>query len=293
MAVDDALVTSAVDPHVAEEMAVYGRLQTVRMVVAPDLTDLELQLYAMVARAADLDPFKREIYAIKRGGRVTYQTGIDGFRASAEKTGEYRGSDEPEFGPIIDRPFPHPEWARVIVHRQYPDGSALHQPATVWWDEFYPGDAQGAMWKKMPRNQLGKCAEAAGFRRAFPRRFGQVYAPEEMAQADAAPVAVTPVLTARERAQARLAAVVATDAPGIAPEPAGEVPVAQAASPAVSDEPDTPAAPGEVAVGPSVAASPDITRCEATSPYEGHEQCRREAGHEGLHKTSGKESWAA
>jgi phage recombination protein Bet len=189
-----ALQTSAVDPVVAEAMQLRDRIDAVRSVLAPDLTDAELQLFAMVAQRTGLDPFARHIYAIKRGGRMTIQTGIDGFRSVAESSGEYRGSDEPVFGPIIAAPFPHPEWALVVVHREKANGSWIHQPKKVFWDEFYPGPNQG-MWGKMPKNQLAKCAEAGALRMAFPQHLGQVYVSEEMDQADAAEAAVpvTPI----------------------------------------------------------------------------------------------------
>jgi hypothetical protein len=126
---------------------------------------------------------------VKRQGKVTFQTGIDGFRSVAERTGQYDGSDEPEFGPTCscsEAPKPHPEWARVTVYRMR-DGERKPQSATAYWHEFKPAPgASGngdSMWKKMPRNQLAKCAEALAFRKAFPYVLADVYSPEEMDQA--------------------------------------------------------------------------------------------------------------
>ena len=203
--------TSAVDPVVAEAMTMSARLAPLRNALGlQDFNDQELDLFAMVALRMRLDPFARQIHAIKRQGKVTFQVGIDGFRSSAEETDQYRGSDEPEYGPIIEKPWPHPEWAQVTVHRQYPDGTWLHQSATAYFDEFLPGQGQDFQWKKMPRVMLAKCAEAAAFRKAFPKRFGQVYVPEEMQQADAA-AAATPiqatVTSHRDRIAAQAAAL--------------------------------------------------------------------------------------
>ena len=186
---------------------VRGRLETVRGVLAPDLSDHELQLFALVAQRSGLDPFAKQIYAVKRQGKVTFQTGIDGYRSTAAKTAEYDGSDEPEYGDIIDAPFPHPEWARVTVYRLRPDGTRRGQSATAWWSEFYPGESQGHMWKKMPRNQLAKCAEALALRKAFPYVLADLYTDTEMDQAggpeSAQLIEAEAKPTARERIAAR------------------------------------------------------------------------------------------
>lgn len=184
-----------------------AKLETVRQVLAPDLSDHELQLFALVAHRSGLDPFAKQIYAVKRNGKVTFQTGIDGYRSTAARTNEYDGSDEPEFGDIIPTPFAHPEWARVTVYRLRPDGSRAPQSATAWWNEFYPGESQGHMWKKMPRNQLAKCAEGLALRKRFPYVLSDIYTDTEMEQSGSAEN--TPLVeaasqpTARERIAAR------------------------------------------------------------------------------------------
>lgn len=203
---------SAVDPAISEAMDVYSRLNALRATIAPDLNDAELQLFAMVAHRSGLDPFNREIHAVKRQGKVTFQTGIDGFRSRAEDTGEYRGSDEAEYGPVVEKPFPHPEWARVVVHRRLPDGSSFAQSSgRIKFDEFYPGDGpNGFQWRKMPEVMLAKCAEAQAMRKAFPRKLSGIYVTEEMQQADAAaaatPIAAT-VTTHRDRIAAQRASL--------------------------------------------------------------------------------------
>lgn len=262
----------AVEKAMTSEVAVIReQIDAVRKVLAPDLTDQELQLFAMVAHRSHLDPFAKQIYAIKRAGKLTFQTGIDGFRASAEETGEYRGSDEPEYGPIIDVPFPHPEWARVTVHRQYPTGDWLHQSATVYWDEYYPGDAGGHQWRKMPRAMLSKAAEAAAFRRAFPKRFGGVYEATEMAQADSD--MIERPSTAKDNAANRRAAIMATTD----------------AARALAGSED--AVVVEVAPTPTAASAIPV-QCESVDPYDNAERCRKESAHKGAHRSSSA-TWPA
>jgi phage recombination protein Bet len=182
-------------------------LRTVKDVLAPDLTDSELRLFAMVATRSGLDPWAHQVYAIKRKGRVTFQTGIDGYRSIAARTGMYDGQDEPEFGPWIEKPTGHPEFAIVRVHRK---GVEHPISATAYWDEYHPQE-NDFMWQRMPRVMLSKVAEALALRKAFPydpeAKHGigaDLYTTEEMAQADRGalpPAAVQS--TARERVAMR------------------------------------------------------------------------------------------
>src|SRR5690606_4214800 len=63
-----------------------------------ELTDAELCVYLAQAARTGLDPFSRQIYAIKRwskgGPKLTIQTSIDGFRSIAERTKQFGGSDD-------------------------------------------------------------------------------------------------------------------------------------------------------------------------------------------------------
>lgn len=199
-----------------ESRATLDRLLVVRDTLAPDLTPQELQLFAMVSVRSGLDPFAKQIYAVKRKGRMTIQTGIDGYRSIAARTGEYDGQDEPVYGP--DCPCGkgprHPESSTVRVYRK---GMSRAVAATAFWHEYVPDAGQSGqgdvMWRKMPHVMIAKVAEALALRKAFPwdpnRGIGigsDVYTTEEMAQADS-PV---PVVSVQERVQQR-----ASSAPGV------------------------------------------------------------------------------
>jgi phage recombination protein Bet len=210
-----------VDPDVAAAMQVYERLSPLQDALGlKDLTVAEMQLFAMVAHHTGLDPFTRQIYAIKRGGKVTHQTGIDGYRSSAERTMQYAGSDEATFEECTcgdeGSPADHPKIARVVVRRILANGHVIEQTGVARWHELKPEhkkpqnayDFLDAMWWRMPFNQLAKCAEANGLRKAFPRVLGDVYIAEEMEQArviDAEPAAPRPTLA--ERAATRAAEI--------------------------------------------------------------------------------------
>lgn len=122
---------------------------------------------------------------------ASIQVGIDGFRSIAENTGAYAGNDDPVMGEDKEMSFTQgkeigkmnvPCTATVTVYKMV-QGLKCVFVATARWDEFYPGDKMGFMWRKMPNVMLGKCAEAQALRKAFPKVLGGVYAPEEMDQA--------------------------------------------------------------------------------------------------------------
>lgn len=153
-----------------------------QIVVAPDD---ELEYFVRYCLAKGLDPTAREVYFIPRksynGITWTIQTGIDGFRSMAERTGELDGIDEPEFrysdgGAILS--------ATVRVYRK---GASHPFVAMAFYEEYVQTDRDGApnsMWRKMKHSQLSKCAEALALRKAFPRQLGGTYTTDEMGQAN-------------------------------------------------------------------------------------------------------------
>lgn len=163
---------------VADPLAISDdELRVIKETLNPDLSSPELRLFALVAKRSGLDPFAKQIFAVKRNGRVTFQTSQEGYLSIAERTGQYDGCDEPEYGPMVQG---HPEWATVRVYRK---GMTKGVAATAYWTEYYPGDRQGTMWMKMPRVMLAKVARVAALRLAFPYVYADLYSEDEMAQA--------------------------------------------------------------------------------------------------------------
>ena len=150
-----------------------AQLTLLKNTLAKGTSDEEFRLFLAVCKRTDLDPFKREIYAIMRRPKagedpvMVIQTGIDGFRKITSKGGDYAGVDEPEYGPEIGG---YPEWARVTVYRIV-KGVRCSFVGVARWKEFAvdPTGPNGMMWRKMPYQMLGKCAEAQAHRKASPQ----------------------------------------------------------------------------------------------------------------------------
>lgn len=167
-------------------------MELLKSTLAPGqrLTDAELGLYAEVCRRTGLDPFRKQIYAIKRRDRksnedrVTHQTGIDGFRAIAVRSGQYEGmvgpfwcGDDGVWKDVWLSNAP-PAAAKVGVYRKGCRDA-------IWAVARYGAYKQDSyMWSNMGDNQLAKCAEALAIRRAFPEDASGLYSDTEMDQAD-------------------------------------------------------------------------------------------------------------
>ncbi len=163
-----------------------SKIALLKATVAKDATDSELQLFLHLCQRTGLDPFARQIYFQKRyskryGHQMTVLTGIDGYRLIADRTGLYVGNDDP----IYDVEAV-PRKATVTVYKLI-GGMRCPFTASSRWDQYYPGDEQGFLWKKMPHLMLGKTAEALALRKAFPAELSGLYTDAEMEQADRTP----------------------------------------------------------------------------------------------------------
>ena len=167
------------------------QVSLIKNTIAKDATDNELQLFLHQCKRTGLDPLTRQIYFMKRGGKVTIQTSIDGFRVIAERSGDYAGQDEPVFEDVLDAEGKKKDKkCRVTVYRFRGDTRYPAAVGVAYWSEYCPQQGQDFMWKKMPHTMLAKVAEALALRKAYPQDLSGLYTNDEMNQADTTPAPV-------------------------------------------------------------------------------------------------------
>ena len=155
------------------------KVELLKNTVCRGANDDELQLFLHVCKRTGLDPFMKQIYSISRGNQRTIQTGIDGLRLVAERTGRYTPGKESSFvydekGLLVS--------ATSYIKKMTHDGTWHDVSATCFSSEYNPGN--NPIWKKMPHVMLAKCAEAAALRKACPAEMSGLYTTEEMVQAE-------------------------------------------------------------------------------------------------------------
>lgn len=166
------------------------------------MSQKDLENFALQCKRTGLDPITRQIYAIPNKDKLTIMASIDGLRLIAERSGAYEGQTAPQWCDESGA------WTDVWLKKTPPTACKIgvyktkfREPliAIALFDEYagryayddkygkYKKGDLTHMWAKMPALMIAKVAEALALRKAFPNEMSGIYSTEEMEQAQIQP----------------------------------------------------------------------------------------------------------
>lgn len=147
------------------------QIQLIRDMCARDCTENEFLLLMQLAKTYQLDPFAKQIWAVKYGNNpAAIFCGRDGFLAIAHRSGKFDGMESGTRKDGDDLVG----WCRV-----YRKDMSRPFEVEVSLSEYSTGKN---LWQTKPKTMIVKVAESHALRRAF--GISGLYAPEEIDTGD-------------------------------------------------------------------------------------------------------------
>lgn len=159
-------------------------------VVGGKLSPTELKTYIQIGLATGLNPFLREIWAVKYGNQANIFVGRDGYRKSAQRHPLYDHH-------VVDAVYSNDNFEKTETGVKHTynlkdRGKLLGAYCTVKrknseqacfvYVDFAEYTTGRALWKDKPATMIKKVAEAQALRMAFQELFAGTYAEEELDQ---------------------------------------------------------------------------------------------------------------
>ena len=179
-------VETTTPPAVAIQQVDEETLRSYLFWLKDPITEKQQDLFLQISKANNLNPFKREVYAVGYGDNFSIVTGYQVYIDKANATGLLNGwACE-----IIKDEKWEIEWAKVIIHRKDWDKPFewvvdFDEFAWVYFDKTTKKMVLNKIWKTKGKFMIKKVAIGQGFRLCFPTELWSLpYLAEEIANKD-------------------------------------------------------------------------------------------------------------
>jgi phage recombination protein Bet len=189
-----ALALQSLASHTVDMWTDAEKLKEMRKLISPEapLTDMEFNFLTQLGRATALNPFMKEIWAVKykQGSPAQIYIGRDGYRKVAQRQNDYEYHQvdavysKDDF--IVSDGAIHHKYgfanrgeligAYCVVKRK---SSAKPTYVMVSMAEYNQGQS---IWKSKPETMIKKVAEAQALRQAFQEALAGTYSDAELPQ---------------------------------------------------------------------------------------------------------------
>ncbi|MBP47182.1 MAG: hypothetical protein CMH53_04520 [Myxococcales bacterium] len=196
--------------------------------VAIGLSPADQALFEAVCLSSGLDPLRKEVYAVVRGGKMSIQTGIDGYLKLANQTKELNGMEVLFFD---ENGSESEVWVKktppaACLVRVYRKGAAYPFTASCRFEAY---SQNNNMWRKFPETMLAKATTTLALRRGFADVISGIASSDELSQAGLAAPELLTQGTPEERPLAPTITAPKPGTPSKRPPIAKKVPAAAAA----------------------------------------------------------------
>ncbi|MBQ9565537.1 MAG: recombinase RecT [Synergistaceae bacterium] len=150
-------------------------VETIRRTVADGATDSELKMFLHLSQTYGLDPFAKDLWFIKAGGRPVIMTSRDGYLKIANRDPHFAGMDADVV--YSGDSFRKTQQGVEHIYGTKDRGQPVGAYATVYRDDrkipvyvyapFKDYNKGGGTWRQYPHAMILKVAEAMALKRAF------------------------------------------------------------------------------------------------------------------------------
>lgn len=166
----------------------------IKKLFAPTLTDTEFQIFMGIGKATKTNPFLKEIWAVKYGGKqASIFIGRDGYRKSAQAHEDYDYHIADAVYSLdkftvkngeIEHEYTFPDRGVLVGAYCTVKRKSSSKPSFVYVDlKEYKG-SDGSLWSSKPATMIKKVAEAQALRMTFQELFSGTYDESEELEKD-------------------------------------------------------------------------------------------------------------